>query len=278
MAVASRTVVYDSDMQRRTLLGGFHEIWRCRGLLRLLVGRDLTVRYKRSFLGVGWSVLNPITTALTMWLVFSQVFRFEIPGVPFIIYVLSGVVLVTFFSQGVQLGGSAVVNSASILTKVRVPAETFSLSAVLAAASTFVITLVPILCLQVVTGIGIPWTVLLVPLLVVCLIAFIVGVALLVAAAAAAFHDVLEITNVLLQLLVYLTPVFYPISIVPDHFRWVIHANPLYSYVLVLRAWLYEGQFAPWWAYVVVAATSAGALLAGIAVFTRTWRKLVVQL
>lgn len=276
--MTSAQTVYDSAARRSPLRDELASFWHYRGLLRLLVTRDLTVRYKRSFLGVGWSLLNPVLTIAVMWAVFSEVFRFEIPGTPFIVYVASGILLVTAFSQGVLASGSAILSSASILSKVYVPAEVFVLAAVSAATTNFVITLAPLLVLQLLVGTGIPWTALLVPLLVVALLAFTTGIGMLVAAAAASFDDVIPFTAVLTQLLTYLTPIFYPFSIVPPEFRWVVLANPLYSYLLVFRALVYEGQAPPAFAVVTVAATSVGVLLLGTWVFARSWRRLVTQL
>lgn len=269
--------LYDSDARRSPLRDELVNFWHYRGLLRLLVGRDLTVRYKRSFLGVGWSLLNPVLTIGVMWAVFSEVFRFSIPDTPFIVYVASGILLVTFFSQGVLASGSAIISSTSILAKVYVPAEVFVLAAVAAAATNFVITLGPLLLLQLAVGVGVPWTVVFVPLLVIALLAFTTGVGLLVAAAAASFNDVIPFTAVLTQLLTYLTPIFYPFSIVPPEFRWIVYSNPLYSYLLTFRALVYQGEAPPGWAIAVVAATAVGTLALGTYVFARSWRRLVTQ-
>ena len=276
--MAAEAFIYDSDARRTVIATELRNVWNYRGLLRLLVARDLTVRYKRSYLGVGWSVLNPLLTSAVMWVVFSQIFRFSTPGVPFVVYVLSGVLLVTFFTQSVLAASGAIVNSASILTKVFVPAEVFSLAAAIAGATNFAITLVPLLLAQIVTGVGIPWTVLLVPLPVLALMCFIVGLGLLVASAAAAYHDVMDLTAVVMQLATYLTPAFYPIEIIPPQFLPLVRANPLYSYLLVFRGFIYEGQFAPWWAFAVVGGTAVGFLAVGVFVFSRTWKRLVVVL
>ena len=92
------------------------------------------------------------------------------------------------------------------------------------------------------------------------------------------FFDVLDLTNVLLGLVVYLAPTFYPIEIVPSGFVWVIEANPLYSFLLVFRGFMYEGALAPMWAFAVMGITSVVVLFAGVYVFSRSWRNLVVLL
>jgi ABC-2 type transport system permease protein len=279
MSTPPTTVVYDSDQARRPIVGEIANFRKYRGLIRLLVVRDITVRYKRSFLGVWWTLLNPLLTTAVMYIVFSQIFRFEMPNdEPFIIYLLSGVLLVTFFTQGVMAAGSSIVNSASVLTKVYVPPEVFALSSAAAAGVNFAIGLVPLLLVQLVTGWGIPWTVVLVPLPMLAMLAFVTGLGLLVAAAAVYFYDVLDLTGVFLQLLGYLTPTFYPLSIVPEQLRFVIQLNPVYAYLLVFRNFVYLGRIPPWYVTAAMLTTSVLALTIGVWVFSRTWKRLVVML
>ena len=271
------TFVYDSDQARRPLVSELRNLWNYRGLLRLLVTRDLTVRYKRSTLGVWWTLLNPLLFMGVLWMVFGQFFRFEIPGeTPYIVYLLSGIVFLTFFSQGLIATGSSIVNSASILTKVFVPPEVFALSSSVAALTNFGISLLPLIAVQLITGVGVPWTVLLVPIPAVCMLMLVAGLGLLVASAAVFFYDVLDLTAVGVQILTYLTPTFYPISIVPDRFLPIVQANPLYSFLLVFRGFVYEGVFAPGWAFIVMFVTALGFLLIGAWVFARSWKSLVV--
>jgi ABC-2 type transport system permease protein len=99
-----------------------------------------------------------------------------------------------------------------------------------------------------------------------------------VASAAVFFYDVLDFTAVLIQLIGYLTPTFYPVSIVPEQFLVLIQANPLYSFLLVFRGFAYEGAFAPGWAFAVMIGSSIAVLLLGVWVFHRSWRQLVVVL
>jgi ABC-type polysaccharide/polyol phosphate export permease len=271
------TYVYDSDQARRPLVSELRNLWNYRGLLRLLVTRDLTVRYKRSTLGVWWTLLNPLLFMGVLWMVFGQFFRFEIPGdTPYIVYLLSGIVFMTFFSQGLIATGSSIVNSSSILTKVFVPPEVFALSSSVAALANFGISLLPLLAVQVITGVGVPWTFVLVPIPAICMLMLVAGVGLLIASAAVFFYDVLDLSAVGVQILTYLTPVFYPISIVPDEFLPVVKANPLYSFLLVFRGFAYEGVFAPGWAFAVMIGTAVGFLLLGAWVFARSWKSLVV--
>lgn len=278
MVTRSQISYYDSDQRRQPLVTELRNFWDYRGLIRLLVVRDLTVRYKRSTLGIWWTILNPLLTSLVLWIIFGQIFRFTIPGVPYAVYLVSGILFITYFTQGVLSAGSAIVNSASVLSKVHVPPEVFSLSAATASAANFLFSVVPLLILQLISGVGIPWTVVLVPIPALATLALITGVGLLIASAAVYFYDVLDLSSVLVQLVAYLTPSFYPLEIVPERFLWVVFANPLYSYLVVFRGFVYQGTFAPWWNFAVMLSVSAAALALGVWVFSRSWKKLVVLL
>lgn len=270
--------IYDSAKRLPPLAAELHNLYAYRGLLRLLVVRDITLRYKRSILGVWWTLLNPLLTTGVLWLVFSRVFRFETPGVPFIVYLLSGVLVVNYFSQGLTSVSSSLVASAGILTKVYVPPEVFAMSAAAAACVNFLLSLVPLLVIQVLTGTGIAWTAVLLPVPAVCVLALITGAGLLVATAAIRFADALDLVGIFVILLGYLTPTFYPLSIVPPDFRVVIYCNPLYSYVEVFRQLVYGGTFAPLWNWVVMVGTAGVALALGAYVFSRKWSSLAASL
>lgn len=270
--------IYDSSEQRATIRSTIRDGWTYRGLLALVVRRNLTIRYKRSVLGIWWTALNPMLTVAVMYLVFARLFRFATPGQPYIVYLLSGVLLITFFSQCVTQTANSILGSAAILKKVYVPPIIFPGAAGLAAACSFSLSLIPLVLVQLATGVGIPWTIVFVPFPVLLMFVFATGVGLLVAAAAIYFYDILEITNVLLQLIGYLTPSFYPISIVPERFRIFVELNPLYSYLEVFRGFMYQHTLAPlpWIGYMVASAVFALAL--GSWVFGISWKRLVVLL
>lgn len=279
--MASNTpTYYDSDISRTPLVTEFRNLWEYRGLTWLLTRRDLTVRYKRSTLGLWWTLLNPLLTTFILWMIFGQFFRFEIDGgaTPYVVYLLSGILLITYFAQAVQASGAAIVNNAGILTKVFVPAEVFSVSTVASATVNFLFSMLPMAIVQLITGVGIPWTVILVPIPVISMFALATGIGLLVAAAAVFFYDVLDLTGVMIQLASYLTPTFYPITIVPEWALPIIYANPLFSYLEVFRGFMYQGSFAPAWNFAYMIGSAIFSLLIGIWVFSRSWRNLIAVL
>ena len=272
--------IYDSALPRRPLITEFQNLWTYRGLVRLLVNRELTVRYKRSSLGVWWTLLNPLLTTAILWVVFGQFIggRFGATDEPYVLYLLAGVLFMTFFSQGLLATGAAITGSASILTKVYVPAEVFSFATAIAGAANFLISVIPLLIVQLIAGAGIPWTIVLAPIPIAAMLALVTGLGMLVAAAAVRFYDVVELTRLGVTLLMYATPVFYPISIIPEQFLPLMKANPLFSYMEVFRSLMYRGELPPTWQWLMVVGSALLALALGVWVFSKSWRSLVSSL
>jgi lipopolysaccharide transport system permease protein len=191
---------------------------------------------------------------------------------------LAGVLLITFFSQGLLATGAAITGSSAILSKVYVPAEVFSFATSIAGVANFLISLIPLVAVQLIVGVGIPWTIVLVPVPILAMLALVTGLGMLVAAGAVLFYDVLELTRLAVTLVTYVTPVFWPIDIVPERFLPVAYANPLFSYVEVFRDFMYRGVMPPWWQVAVVVGTAVGSLALGVWVFSKSWRRLVTTL
>lgn len=275
----SSTLEYDSARPRRPLFDEFTSLWTNRQLIGLLTVRDLTLRYKRSVLGVWWTLLNPLLTAAVMWMVFSQIFKRTGTDVPFIVYLLSGIILVqTFFAQGVSASGASLISGGSILSKIRVPGEVFAFTAAAAALVNFLIGMVPLLIIMLLTGTSVPWTIVLVPIPALAMLCLVTGVGMLVASAAVHFYDVLDLTRVLLQLSIWMVPTFYPIEMIPTSFVWIVKLNPLYSYLVVFRGFVYGGVFAPAWNFAYMTISALLLLTLGVWVFAKSWRQMVVKL
>jgi ABC-type polysaccharide/polyol phosphate export permease len=289
--VTTTLPVYDSDQGRTPLVTEFRNLYKHRGLVKLLVGRDLTVRYKRSVLGVWWTLLNPLLLTGVLYLVFGVAFgsgRFGNVGDPYILYLLSGVLMITFFSQGLLATGAAITNASSILSKVYVPSEVFAFSTAFAALANFGLSLIPMFIVQAIVdftdgtdGSWFHWTLVLVPIPVIAMLALITGGGMIIAAAAVFFYDVMDLMGVVVQLLYYLSPVFYDVDFVggsDSFFGQAIQANPLFSYLEMFRAFAYRGDIPPGWQWLMVIGSGAVLLTLGVWVFSKAWRALVAQL
>lgn len=278
-AEAGSNVFYDSSVKLAPVRDAIRDLYRYRALVRLLVGRDITVRYKRSVLGVTWTVLNPLLTSIIMWMVFAKLFHASIPGnVPYIVYALMGNLAVIYFQQGISMTSASLTSSAGMLTKVYVPPVVFAFSAACGGAVNFLFGLVPLFAFQLALGPGIAWTALAIPIPLVFMLAMVAGIGLFLSTFSIRFNDVLNLVNVLLTLFSYVTPIFYPITIVPVHYQKFFYLNPMFPYVNVFRYLAYGGPASSPVAYAYIALSGIVGLSVGLAVFVRRWPKVAVLL
>lgn len=223
------------------LLQSMRELFSFGDVLQELVKRDIKVRYKRSILGIFWTMLNPLLMMLITTLVFSNLFRGSIQNFP--IYVLSGYLVWTFFSQSTIAASSSILDSAGLTRKVYVPAALFPLASVVSALVNLALSLVPLVLLMLVTGGTFSWALLVLPISALVLCLFCLGVGLILASSAVFFRDAIYTYQVLLVAWMYLTPLFYPEQIIPDRFRIFVYINPLYHLVQLFRSPVYSGAF-----------------------------------
>jgi len=271
--------VYDSSARQIPVISQVKSIYDNRGLLRLLVVRDLTVRYKRSVIGVWWSLLNPLFTTAVMFYVFNTVFKSRLPdGAPFLPYLLSGVLLITLFNQGLTMGADAIATGAGVLTKVYVRPEIFAASASISSAINFLIGLVP---LTVILGIykrTPTWHFPLVIAVIVCMTLFTTGLSLLLSIAYVYFDDSRSLINIFLMALQYMTPIFYPVSVLGPHTKDVVVLNPLFAYLQIFRREFGNVSPSTFSNWEMMVASSLVAFVGGFYIFSRQWPKVVAKL
>lgn len=210
-----------------------------RFLLGQLVSRDFKTRYKRSVLGVLWSMLNPLLTMCVQYLVFANLFRFDVDH--YAVYLLIGTVTFNFFSEATQAALTSITGSASLITKVYIPTYIFPVSKVLSSCINLcfsTLALYPILFLQ---GLSLNWYHLMIPVLYLALICFSCGMGLILSALMVYFRDIQFLYGVIVVLWMYLTPLFYPVDIIPARFMGLYSLNPMYQYVSFFRTLVLEG-------------------------------------
>lgn len=244
------------------------ELLRYRDLVRALVVRDLKVRYRRSTIGFLWTMLQPLMTMLVLTMVFSAVFRFDAPNYP--VYALAGIMFWNFFSQSVVTSMNSLRSNAQLLIKIPVPKAVFPLATVLAGVVNLLFAMVPLFAILLVTGHPIRFAVLFLPLAIVLAALFTLGAGLLLAPMAVFFYDTIEMIGVLLTLLMYMTPVFYPMEIVPEKYRWAVRFNPIRSVLETFRDPIYFGKIPPLTHLTVAVSVTALALAVGIVAFRRS--------
>ena len=276
---AAQEPLYDSNARKAPIASTLGDLYLYRSLVRLLVARDLTVRYKRSLLGVTWTVLNPLLTSLVMWAVFNRLFHASVPGnAPYIVYLLAGMIAINYFQQGIMVTASSLATSAHMLTKVYVPPVVFAVAAACSGAVNFAFGLIPLLAFQLALGPGVSWMIVLLPLPLCFMLAMIAGIGLFISTFAIRFDDVLNLVNVLLLIVSYLTPTFYPVTIIPVAARKYLYINPVYSYVNVFRYLEYGGPHPTLFSLLIVFLTGTVGLSVGISVFARRWPTVAVLL
>jgi ABC-type polysaccharide/polyol phosphate export permease len=248
-------------------------------LIRLLVGRELTLRYKRSVIGIGWTLLNPMLTSFVLWVVFSFVFASRLPGTQqYAPYLMAGILLMTFFSQGVTVAAESIASNGPVLTKIYVPPQVFPISTALAGLVNFFIGMIPLTIVCLISGQSIASTMPLVLIVGVCLALLTAGIGLTLSIMYIRFDDARNIVNVFLMILMYFTPVFYPITILSERLQTIISYNPLTSYLDVFR-WAFSNNATVTlfdWGYML--STSLISIAIGTYVFKKYWPRTVAML
>ena len=183
-------------------------------LLQELVARDIKIKYRRSVLGVLWTLLNPLCMMIVLSVVFSNLFKFDVENFP--LYLLSGQVVFTFFSDSTTSSMTAIINNASLIKKIYVPKYLFVLSRVFSSFINLMASFTALLLVMVATRAELHWTVLFVPVPMFLLVGFCLGIGLILSAITVKFRDIMHLYSVFVTALMYLTPVIYPMSILPE--------------------------------------------------------------
>jgi ABC-type polysaccharide/polyol phosphate export permease len=213
-------------------------------LLLNLVRRDLTVRYKRSVIGFFWTMLNPLLLMIILTIVFSNIFRFE--GVShYAVYFLSAYLVFNFFQQTTIQSMSSLAWNGSLMKRVRVPKAIFAISTTLSGLVNLCLAYLPLFVIMMIVGAPIRPAVVFLPVAFLIIAVFTLGVSLLLSSLAIYFDDVAQVYQVATIGLMYLTPIIYPIDIIPMRWIWLIRINPLTQLFKLARNPVYEGTLPP---------------------------------
>ena len=250
-------------------------------ILAQLVGKDFKRKYRRSVLGVVWSVLNPLLMMIVMSLVFSFFLRYDnMEHYP--LYLILGNVIWTIFADSTNQGVTSILDAAPLLKKVRINKTVFPVERVLFALVNFAFSLIAVVIVMLWEGVMPTWTVILLPVLLVLLMGFCIGMSLLLSSLAVFFRDIIHLWGVVILAWSYVTPLFWPVSMiaqVPYAFmRVIMLANPMYNYVTFMRMILLNGQppelitigMCVFWAVFMIAV--------GYAVFRKLQRKFILYI
>ena len=213
------------------------EITKYRELLRNLVVRDIKVRYKRSILGFLWVMLNPLLMMLILNMVFSGLFKVSTQN--YTAYLLSGIILWSFFAQSTSTAINSFIGNSNLIRKIYLPRAIFPLSVVISAMINLVFSFVPLFIIFFITGTSLSPHIYLLPPVLIMIAMFSFGISLILSTLTVFFHDTKYIYEVLLLAWMYMTPIFYPESIIPEKFSVIFQINPMYYFLTIFRAALY---------------------------------------
>lgn len=261
------SLIYDSDEVRSPAIHELRELRRYRDLLRFLVANSIKTRYKRSSLGVLWTLLNPLLSTLVLTIAFSQLFRFEVEN--YAIYLLVGFLFWNFFSQTTMQSMNTLIWGSSLLKRIYIPRTIFAISVMGNGLINYLLALIPLALVMLAMRHPFTPALLWLPLALLLAAMFTLGLSLFLSTLAVFFVDVVDMYGIFLTVLFYLTPIIYPISIVPERFAPLVRLNPLTSILELFRSILYEGQSPSLEAWGIAAGLAVVSLLVGWLVFTK---------
>jgi lipopolysaccharide transport system permease protein len=211
------------------------EMWQERELLAFLTLRDISVRYKQTVLGAAWAFLQPLLTAAVFSIFFGQLAKMPSDGVPYPLFSYAGLLIWTFFSSSVSQGSMSLVNSTSLFTKVYFPRLFIPLACIATAGLDFLVATIPLGAMMAWHGWLPPVRIVFLPAAIAFAVMVAAGMSVLLAALAVRFRDVRYVVPFGLQMLLFLSPIAYPASIVPDRWRWLWACNPMVGVVEAFR-------------------------------------------
>lgn len=238
-----------------------------RFLFEELVKRDFTKKYKRTVLGMVWSVLGPLMTLGVMALVFTQFFGRGIEH--FVIYMFCGNLVFNFFKESTLTGMSSLSNNAGIFSKVNVPKYMFLLSKNVATIINFAINLVVLFIFCIADGVPVTWKFIFLLYPVICLTIFNLGTGFILSALYLMFKDMKYLYDIFTLLLMYVSAIFYSVEVYPEHIQKLFYLNPVYGYIRYFRLIILDGTIPSLKLHLLNAGFAAVMLLIGMWVYKK---------
>ncbi|WP_196603705.1 ABC transporter permease [Pectinatus haikarae] len=248
--------------------------YKYKWLLYELVNRDLKIKYRRSILGYLWSLLNPLLMMAILTIVFSSFFRFDIPNYP--VYLLCGQLIYGFFSESSNIAMNSVINNSSLIKKVYMPKYIFPVATIVSAFVNYFFSLLALMIVMLVTKVKLTMALFLVPLPLLYILFFSLGIGMLLSTLAVFFRDIVHLYGVLLTGWMYLTPIFYPMSMVPEFVRKIIYLNPLYYFIEIFREIVLYGRIPSLSLHIICIVLMCCSLFLGLYVFKKNQDRFIL--
>ena len=264
------TIIESSEMNRWF---NVQEVWAYRDLFYLLVWRDIKTRYAQSVLGIGWAIIQPLFSMVVFTLVFGNMAKISSDGVPYAIFSFSALVPWTYFSGALTSAGGSLLTARGIITKVYFPRIIVPLVAVVAKLWDFVIALIILFGVMAYFGFAPTARTLYLPVIVLLMTLTAAGAGMWLTALSLQYRDIQYSLGFGVQLLMYASPVVYPVSMVPERFRLLYYLNPMASIIEVFRSVLLGTNPIPWQALSIGAGMTFLLVISGSLYFTSMERK-----
>ena len=221
---------------------GLGELWRYRELLYFMVWRDLKVRYKQTLLGLAWAVIQPLMTTLIFFLLFGKLAKMPSEGFPYPLFTYLGMMAWTYFAGSMTYASNSLVNNSALISKVYFPRLILPISGVFSLLPDFIIASAVGIGMMFYFNITPTWSILLWPVLTIPMILVVLGISLILSALNVRYRDIKYVIPFLIQSWLFMTPVIYPTSIIPERFRFLILLNPMTGIIDAFRATALPGK------------------------------------
>ncbi|MBQ9355158.1 MAG: ABC transporter permease [Clostridia bacterium] len=262
---------------KKTTFGEIIDIFTdYRFLLNQLVGKEFKVKYRRSYLGMAWSLVNPFLMMIVVSAVFSFVFRFNIEKFP--AYLILGQIMFNFFSEATQFSLLSIIGSGQLIKKVYMPKYIFPLSRTIFSFYNFLITFIPAIIVLAYYRVGLNASLLFLPLFLLYYFIFTLGVGFILATAEVFLRDVQHLYGVLLLALGYVTPIFYPADALSSKMQFVLNFNPLFHYVKYFRNVMFYHNCPTIEENIICLGIALAALIIGIVFFNKKQKHFILYI
>ena len=239
-----------------------------------LVSRDFKLKYRRSALGVLWSVLNPLLMMIVLSVVFSTFFKFSIENYP--LYVILGNVMFALMADSTSGAMSSIIDSSSLIKKIRIEKLIFPLEKVLFQLVNFCISLIAVAAVMIFFQVMPHVSLLALPLLLLYVVLFSAGVGMALSALSVFFRDVCHLWGVIITAWTYATPLFYPVEILPEWAMPIMQYNPMYHYVTYFRDLILNGTVPGLQENLLCLGMAVVAFAIGLLIFKKTEKKFIL--
>lgn len=249
----------------------FAEIWRYRELFYIFTWRDVKVRYKQTYIGIAWAIFQPLMTMVIFDILFGRLAKVPSDGIPYPIFVYSGLLLWNYFSSALSSASNSLANNENIVKKVYFPRLILPLSSVITPLVDFFFSFIILLALMAYYHFVPSLLVfLLLPLLLLILLLASAGLGLLLAAVNVKYRDIRYLLPFFIQIFLYLTPIIYPVSIIPAKYQWLLSFNPAAGPITALRSLLFHTSAVNWQSLLLAFAVTLVLVFIGTIAFCRS--------